>query len=339
MVEVRVERVWKRFGSVEALRGVSLTVREGELFTLLGPSGCGKTTLLRIVAGLLEPDQGRIFFDGDDVTGVPPHKRNVGMVFQDLALFPHMTVYDNVAYGLRVRRVPEGEVRRRVREILELVRLDPGEFASRRPGQLSGGQQQRVALARALVIEPRVLLLDEPFSHLDYKIRQELMAEFKKLQKRLGITTIYVTHDQTEAMLLSDRIAVMNAGRVEQVGRPDEVYEKPRTLFVASFFGDANILPARLDGRATPLLEGGEGDGYIVVRYEKLAIDPEEPLDYVFEGVVEDVAFMGPVVRIEVRVGGVLLRSIQPRTDGMRLSRGSKVRVGWRSKDMWVLGR
>ncbi len=339
MVEVRVERVWKRFGSVEALRGVSLTVREGELFTLLGPSGCGKTTLLRIVAGLLEPDQGRIFFDGDDVTGVPPHKRNVGMVFQDLALFPHMTVYDNVAYGLRVRRVPEDEVRRRVREILELVRLDPGEFASRRPGQLSGGQQQRVALARALVIEPRVLLLDEPFSHLDYKIRQELMAEFKKLQKRLGITTIYVTHDQTEAMLLSDRIAVMNAGRVEQVGRPDEVYEKPRTLFVASFFGDANILPARLDGRATPLLEGGEGDGYIVVRYEKLAIDPEEPLDYVFEGVVEDVAFMGPVVRIEVRVGGVLLRSIQPRTDGMRLSRGSKVRVGWRSKDMWVLGR
>ena len=339
MVEVRVERVWKRFGSVEALRGVSLTVREGELFTLLGPSGCGKTTLLRIVAGLLEPDQGRIFFDGDDVTGVPPHKRNVGMVFQDLALFPHMTVYDNVAYGLRVRRVPEDEVRRRVREILELVRLDPGEFASRRPGQLSGGQQQRVALARALVIEPRVLLLDEPFSHLDYKIRQELMAEFKKLQKRLGITTIYVTHDQTEAMLLSDRIAVMNAGRVEQVGRPDEVYEKPRTLFVASFFGDANILPARLDGRATPLLEGGEGDGYIVVRYEKLAIDPEEPLDYVFEGVVEDVAFMGPVVRIEVRVGGVLLRSIQPRTDGMRLSRGSRVRVGWRSRDMWVLGR
>ncbi len=339
MVEVRVEGVWKRFGSVEALRGVSLTVREGELFTLLGPSGCGKTTLLRIVAGLLEPDQGRIFFDGDDVTGVPPHKRNVGMVFQDLALFPHMTVYDNVAYGLRVRRVPEDEVRRRVREILELVRLDPGEFASRRPGQLSGGQQQRVALARALVIEPRVLLLDEPFSHLDYKIRQELMAEFKKLQKRLGITTIYVTHDQTEAMLLSDRIAVMNAGRVEQVGRPDEVYEKPRTLFVASFFGDANILPARLDGRATPLLEGGEGDGYIVVRYEKLAIDPEEPLDYVFEGVVEDVAFMGPVVRIEVRVGGVLLRSIQPRTDGMRLSRGSRVRVGWRSRDMWVLGR
>ena len=339
MVEVRVEGVWKRFGSVEALRGVSLTVREGELFTLLGPSGCGKTTLLRIVAGLLEPDQGRIFFDGDDVTGVPPHKRNVGMVFQDLALFPHMTVYDNVAYGLRVRRVPEDEVRRRVREILELVRLDPGEFASRRPGQLSGGQQQRVALARALVIEPRVLLLDEPFSHLDYKIRQELMAEFKKLQKRLGITTIYVTHDQTEAMLLSERIAVMNAGRVEQVGRPDEVYEKPRTLFVASFFGDANILPARLDGRATPLLEGGEGDGYIVVRYEKLAIDPEEPLDYVFEGVVEDVAFMGPVVRIEVRVGGVLLRSIQPRTDGMRLSRGSRVRVGWRSRDMWVLGR
>ncbi len=339
MVEVRVEGVWKRFGSVEALRGVSLTVREGELFTLLGPSGCGKTTLLRIVAGLLEPDQGRIFFDGDDVTGVPPHKRNVGMVFQDLALFPHMTVYDNVAYGLRVRRVPEDEVRKRVREILELVRLDPGEFASRRPGQLSGGQQQRVALARALVIEPRVLLLDEPFSHLDYKIRQELMAEFKKLQKRLGITTIYVTHDQTEAMLLSDRIAVMNAGRVEQVGRPDEVYEKPRTLFVASFFGDANILPARLDGRATPLLEGGEGDGYIVVRYEKLAIDPEEPLDYVFEGVVEDVAFMGPVVRIEVRVGGVLLRSIQPRTDGMRLSRGSRVRVGWRSRDMWVLGR
>ncbi len=339
MVEVRVEGVWKRFGRVEALRGVTLTVREGELFTLLGPSGCGKTTLLRIVAGLLEPDEGRVFFDGDDVTGLPPHKRNVGMVFQDLALFPHMTVYDNVAYGLRVRRVPEDEVRRRVREILELVRLDPGEFASRKPGQLSGGQQQRVALARALVIEPRVLLLDEPFSHLDYKIRQELMAEFKKLQKRLGITTIYVTHDQTEAMLLSDRIAVMNAGRVEQVGRPDEVYEKPRTLFVASFFGDSNILPARLDGRATPLLEGGEGDGYIVVRYEKLAVDPEEPLDYMYEGVVEDVAFMGPVVRIEVRVGGTLLRSIQPRTDGMRLSRGSRVRVGWRSRDMWVLER
>jgi len=222
---------------------VSARVERGEFFTFLGPSGCGKTTTLRIIAGLELPDSGRVIIDGEDVTYLPPYKRDTAMVFQNYALWPHMTVFENIAYGLKVRKLPKEEIRRRVKEVLELVRLEGLE--SRYPTQLSGGQQQRVALARALVVQPKVLLLDEPLSNLDAKLRVEMREELKRLQRKLRITTIYVTHDQDEAMALSDRIAVMNLGRVVEVGKPDELYRRPRSFFVATFIGRSNVLKCR----------------------------------------------------------------------------------------------
>jgi ABC-type Fe3+/spermidine/putrescine transport system ATPase subunit len=232
--------VVKKFGSTVALRGVSLDVRNGELFALLGPSGCGKTTLLRIIAGFEKPDQGIVYIDGEDVTRLPPDRRGTVMVFQNWALWPHMTVFDNIAFGLRLQKVPESEVRTRVKRVVELLGLEGLE--NRYPGQLSGGQQQRVALARALVVEPRVLLLDEPLSNLDARLRLKLRGELKKLQRRLGITAIYVTHDQEEAMSLADRMAVMRSGTVEQVGTPNELYTNPSTLFTALFLGKTSIV-------------------------------------------------------------------------------------------------
>ncbi|WP_460128548.1 ABC transporter ATP-binding protein [Thermococcus prieurii] len=238
MVSVELRNVSKRWDGFE-LR-VDLSVKDGEFLTLLGPSGCGKTTTLRIIAGLEKPDSGRVLFGGTDVTGLEPNERNIGIVFQDYALFPHMTVFKNIAFGLEMRKLPRAEVERRVRWALELVGLEGLE--NRYPEQLSGGQQQRVALARALVIEPEVLLLDEPLSNLDAKIRERLRSEIRRIQRELGITTVYVTHDQEEAMVVSDRIAVMNVGRVEQIGEPLELYYKPRTEFVARFLGTSNIL-------------------------------------------------------------------------------------------------
>ena len=241
-VEVELDRLTKHFGITAAVRGLSLSVGRGEFFTLLGPSGCGKTTTLRIVAGLVEPDEGRVLFDGKDVTRMPPWDRNLGMVFQNYALWPHMTVFDNVAFGLVERKGPGSEVRRRVREALEKVGLAGME--GRFPSQLSGGQQQRVALARALVVRPGLLLLDEPFSNLDAKLRVQMRSELSRLQRELGITTLYVTHDQEEALVLSDRIAVLDSGRLVQAGSPRELYEDPKEVFVADFLGGANLLPA-----------------------------------------------------------------------------------------------
>ncbi len=240
-VEVELDRLTKRFGTTAAVHGLSLSVARGEFFTLLGPSGCGKTTTLRIVAGLVEPDEGRVLFDGKDVTHLPPWDRNLGMVFQNYALWPHMNVFDNVAFGLVERRLPREQVRRRVAEALELVGLAGME--GRYPSQLSGGQQQRVALARALVVRPGLLLLDEPFSNLDAKLRVQMRAELARLQREVGITTLYVTHDQEEALVLSDRLAVLDAGRLVQAGTPRELYENPRDVFVADFLGGANLLP------------------------------------------------------------------------------------------------
>ncbi|MCS7111394.1 MAG: ABC transporter ATP-binding protein [Ignisphaera sp.] len=254
-MSVSLDGVTKRFGSFVAVNNVSFDVDRGEIFTLLGPSGCGKTTVLKIIAGLFRPNGGRVYIDGRDVTDLPPERRDTGMVFQSYALWPHMTVYENIAFGLRLRRLPEDEIRRRVREALELVKLEG--FESRYPIQLSGGQQQRVALARALVINPKVLLLDEPLSNLDAKLREELRYDIRELIKKLGITAIYVTHDQTEAFVLSDRIAVMDRGRIVQIGRPYDIYENPRSRYVASFIG-SNIL---IDG----VLKGVR-DGYGVVR-------------------------------------------------------------------------
>jgi putative spermidine/putrescine transport system ATP-binding protein len=254
-----VRRLRKAFGAVVAVDDVSLEATPGEFLALLGSSGCGKSTVLRMVAGLVEPDAGQVLLAGTDVTRVPVHRRNLGLVFQSYALFPHMTVFENVAFGLRRRRVAEAELRPRVERMLELVRLGP--LGARHPRELSGGQQQRVALARALVTEPAVLLLDEPLSNLDALLREEMRVELKRLQERLGTTMIFVTHDQAEALALSDRVVVMDHGRVEQVGRPEEVYRRPATPFVARFLGRANFLPGvvvdRRAGLVTVAVDGG----------------------------------------------------------------------------------
>lgn len=240
MVRVTLKEVSKHFGEVKAVDEVNLEVKEGELFFLLGPSGCGKTTTLRIIAGFYKPDKGRVYFDERFINDVPPYKRNVGMVFQNYALWPHMTSYDNIIYGLKVRKVSASERVRKAREVLEIVQMK--EFATRYPNQLSGGQQQRIALARAIVTEPDVLLLDEPLSNLDAKLRLETRKEIKRIQMNLGITSIYVTHDQEEALSMADRIAIMNEGRLEQIGSPREIYSKPVNSFVAGFIGETNFI-------------------------------------------------------------------------------------------------
>jgi len=244
MVTVELKGITKHFGKVVAAEDVSFRVEEGELFFLLGPSGCGKTTVLRIVAGFYKPDRGDILFNDKSVLGIPPHKRNTGMVFQNYALWPHMTVYDNIAYGLKIRGVPMRERVSKVKELLRIVKME--EYAMRYPNQLSGGQQQRVALARALVVEPDVLLLDEPLSNLDAKLRLETRVEIKRIQKELKITTIYVTHDQEEALSMADRIAIMNMGKIEQMGNPREVYNEPRNRFVAEFIGETNAVEGKI---------------------------------------------------------------------------------------------
>ncbi|MEZ0393648.1 MAG: ABC transporter ATP-binding protein [Desulfurococcaceae archaeon] len=265
-VSITLEGVTKRYGSTVAVDNVSLKIEKGEFFTILGPSGCGKTTTLRIVAGFEAPDAGRVYFDDEDVTYKKPYERDTAMVFQNYALWPHMTVFENVAYGLRIRKrrmgLSEEDIRRMVREALAFVRLEGLE--NRYPLQLSGGQQQRVALARALVVQPKVLLLDEPLSNLDAKLRTEMRGELKEIQRKLGITTVYVTHDQVEAMSLSDRMAVMDRGKVLQVGTPEELYFRPQMLFVADFLGRSNIFEGEVVGR---------GEDYVVVRVDELGLE------------------------------------------------------------------
>jgi ABC-type Fe3+/spermidine/putrescine transport system ATPase subunit len=288
--DVAVVGVTKRFGEVTAVQDLSLDVAHGEFLTLLGPSGCGKTTTLNMIAGFLRPDDGQVLLGGRRVDHLPPYRRDTAMVFQQYALFPHMSVAENIAFGLQMRKVPKGEIGRRVRRALEIVHLP--ELGERRPSQLSGGQQQRVALARAIVVEPTVLLLDEPLSNLDLKLRENLRLEIKRVQRELGITTIYVTHDQGEALVMSDRIAVMNQGVVEQLGPPAEIYEEPRTAFVAEFIGTSNFLRGRLDGvgdgTASIVLADGarlqarrrpdgptDGEVLVMVRPEHLALGDE----------------------------------------------------------------
>ena len=255
---VTLDRVTKRFGELTAIDQISLAVRRGELMTLLGPSGCGKTTLLNLVAGFLLPESGEIAIDGRQVTNIPTYRREIGIMFQNYALFPHMNVAENVGYGLRMRRLPKPEIARRVADALALVKLEG--VNDRKPRQLSGGQQQRVALARALIIRPKVLLLDEPFSALDRNLRAAMQVELKDIQRKLGVTTIFVTHDQGEALSLSDRIAVIAEGRIRQLGAPGEIYRRPADRFVASFIGDVNVLSARLerdDGATATVAVGG----------------------------------------------------------------------------------
>jgi spermidine/putrescine transport system ATP-binding protein len=285
--DVELRNVSRRFGDLSAVEGVSLEVNRGEFLTLLGPSGCGKTTLLRMIGGFETPDEGRVILGGVDVTDVPPYRRDVTTVFQQYALFPHLTVYDNVAFGLQRRRERATEIQRRVRQALELVRLEGTD--ARRPSELSGGQQQRVALARALVLEPRVLLLDEPLAALDLKLRKQMQIELKGLQRRVGISFVYVTHDQEEALAMSDRIVVMNRGRIEQTGNAAEIYERPRTEFVAGFIGMSNLLEGiveagaegnrrvRIGESVIPLLADAETGQKIrlMIRPEKILVDPD----------------------------------------------------------------
>jgi iron(III) transport system ATP-binding protein/putative spermidine/putrescine transport system ATP-binding protein len=261
---ITIDGVARSFGTVRAVDDVSIAVRDGEFFTLLGPSGCGKTTLLRMVAGFCELDAGRILFGDERIDTLPPHKRNTGMVFQNYAVFPNLTVGDNVAYGLRARKVAAAEIRTRVERALKLVQLDG--YGARWPHQLSGGQLQRVAIARAIVIEPHVLLLDEPLSNLDAKLRVEMRGEIRRLQKLLGITVLYVTHDQEEALAISDRIAVMRAGRVEQVATPRAIYEQPVTPFVASFVGTSNLIEGEVRDRVDGVTQVAFGGGVVRVR-------------------------------------------------------------------------
>jgi spermidine/putrescine ABC transporter ATP-binding subunit len=314
------EAVSKSYGPAAAVRDVSLEVLPGEFLTLLGPSGCGKTTLLRMAAGFVSPDSGRVRLSGRDVTGVPPHRRPVNMVFQHYALFPHLSVAGNVAFGLEVARTPRTEIAARVSRILETVRM--AELGERRTDQLSGGQKQRVALARALVLEPDVLLLDEPMSALDRKLRQEMQVEVKHLHERLGTTFLFVTHDQEEALTMSDRVAVMNDGRVEQVGTPEELYERPRTRFAAEFLAVRNLWPATVgevgNGRAMVATDGGarfaaRDEGafrpgervWVGVRPERMAIDGAG--ENRLAGVLEDEVYLGDRTHWRVRVSDALL--------------------------------
>jgi putative spermidine/putrescine transport system ATP-binding protein len=320
---VRLAGLRKSFGQLAAVDGVDLDIAAGEFFTMLGPSGSGKTTLLRLIAGFERPDAGVVELSGTDVTRQPPYARDVNTVFQDYALFPHMNVGQNVEYGLRVRRVPRAERRRRADDALDIVRLTG--LSERKPVQLSGGQRQRVALARALVNQPGVLLLDEPLGALDAKLRQEMQSELKRIQREVGITFVYVTHDQEEALTMSDRLAVFNQGRIEQLGTPVDVYERPASGFVAGFIGVSNLLER--DGR------------HITVRPEKIRLlaDGEQPPagSHTEPGRIEDVVYLGMLTRYEVSLAdGGSLTAVRQNLDGYAAdvlgTRGTSVTVAWR---------
>jgi spermidine/putrescine transport system ATP-binding protein len=342
--DVQLLGLTKRFDEVTAVDGIEVHVRGGEFFSLLGPSGCGKTTTLRLIAGFEQPTSGRILLDGSDVARTPPHKRNVNTVFQNYALFPHLDVFDNVAFGLRRAKRPKSEVAQRVRQALELVQL--AGFEKRRSSQLSGGQQQRVALARALVLNPAVLLLDEPLGALDAKLRKALQLELKTLQQEVGITFLYVTHDQEEALTMSDRLAVMNAGGVEQIGAPQDVYEEPRTLFVADFLGVSNLMDATSrgsgDGRSRVLLDQFElealaaddnvrGPVKIVIRPERIELEPHGSASGPnrVPGMVERVVYVGSAVQVIVRAatGQALQALVQNTGQTMPYEQGTPVQL------------
>ncbi len=334
LVELR-----KQFADVVAVDGIDLHIPAGEFFSLLGPSGCGKTTTLRLIAGFERPDSGRIVLDGADMAATPPHRRKVNTVFQSYALFPHLDVFDNVAFGLRRRREPRAEVKRRVLAVLDAVRL--GGLERRRPSQLSGGQQQRVALARALVLEPSVLLLDEPLGALDAKLRKALQIELKTIQEQFGITFVYVTHDQEEALTMSDRIAVMSGGHVEQVATPEQMYEEPQTVFVADFLGVSNLMTVSVNGTGSLQLgdftlraQRGDvsvrGETRAVIRPERVRIDPyDAPGDNRVPGMIERVVYLGSAQQLVVRLatGDVIQALVVNDGTPRELTQGTPVRA------------
>ena len=358
-VAIGLEDVRKSFGKVEAVRGISLDVREGEFLTMLGPSGCGKTTTMRLIAGFEDPDGGRILLRGRDVVGIPPNRREVNMVFQHYALFPHMTVEGNVAYGLRLKKVPKELRRRIVGEMLEVVRLEG--FHRRRPAQLSGGQQQRVALARALVNSPAALLLDEPLGALDVKLRKQMQLELKRIQLELGTTFVYVTHDQEEALSMSDRIAVMNQGLIEQLGSPREIYERPQTPFVADFVGVLNAMEIRVDEvrDLTALMRVGGGERVEVpvptgastgqwltaaVRPERVRVQPAGAADNGtgsrLGGEIALIVYLGTLTQfhVETSLGTRLIAHRLSDEAAGDVREGEKVLLTWDRDDTSVLG-
>ena len=349
---VELRSVSKRFGDFTAVDDLSLEIGEGEFFTLLGPSGCGKTTTLRMIAGFEDASDGAVLIDGADVAGLPPYKRPTNTVFQSYALFPHLSVADNVGFGLRRQKVAKDEVDRRVAE--ELDRVGLRAEANRRPAQLSGGQQQRVALARALVNLPKVLLLDEPLGALDLKLRKGLQVQLKEIQRDVGITFVYVTHDQEEALTMSDRIAVMNHGRIEQIGDPEDVYERPATTFVAGFIGVSNLMPGVVKSKDKVLLDSGvtvsadvdglqDGDRcHAVVRPEKLRLGDGGRRDPSIEGLVESSLYLGTSTQLIVKLpDDVRMTVLVPNADEAERQKlpggGAKVKVSWSPEHMHLV--
>jgi spermidine/putrescine transport system ATP-binding protein len=349
---IRFERVTKRFGGTVAVDGLDIRIRQGEFFSLLGPSGCGKTTTLRMVAGFEQPSEGRIFLEGEPVDEVPPYHRNVNTVFQSYALFEHLDVTDNVAFGLKRRKVDSSEIRGRVKEALELVQLTGRETS--KPRELSGGQKQRVALARALVNRPAVLLLDEPLGALDLKLRKQMQVELKGIQREVGITFLYVTHDQEEALAMSDRIAVMEDGEVRQCGTPEEVYERPEGPFVAGFIGISNLLPATVENGGVRLPSGqrfpapvpdecSEGsEVYLSVRPEKIWLDEREDGMVSVDGTIVERVYVGTTTQVIVELSpGVRLVALEQNAARQRADDrweiGQRVRLGWHPEHALVL--
>lgn len=355
------ENVSKRFGAVRAVDSVTLEVRKGEFFSLLGPSGCGKTTLLRILAGFEHPDQGKVWLNGEDITDQPPHVRAVNTIFQNYALFPHLTVYENIAFGLRVAKMASAEIKAEVGKMLHLIQME--DQAHKKPDQISGGQKQRVAIARALILKPQVLLLDEPLAALDLKLRQRMLIELDQIHDDVGITFLYVTHDQGEAMSLSDRIAVMNEGRIEQLGTPGEIYEAPRSSFVAAFIGDTNFF----EGTVAALFDGDYSRLavadfppvnvfndkriqigariFLSIRPEKIHISRDRPLldeqNNVFDAVVEDAVYLGSHTKYWVRVGDYRIAVTRQHSrfllDERPITWGDPVWIWWHADDGFML--
>jgi putative spermidine/putrescine transport system ATP-binding protein len=345
--KLELRKVAKTYGTVRAVDDVTLSVAKGELVALLGPSGCGKTTTLRMVAGFVQPSAGDIFIGGRRVTDLPPYRRDTGMVFQSYALFPHLTVAQNIVFGLKRRGVARAAAAERVARMIALMKLDGLE--GRLPAQLSGGQQQRVAVARALVISPEVVLLDEPFSNLDAQLRESTRLELRKIQKQLDLTTIFVTHDQSEAMAVADRVAVMNQGRIVQVDTPERIYSRPRNRFVASFVGHTNIFKARAmgahpsgtlmraDGFEVVLPGHAEGEITMVLRPETVTLaDPGEPAPNSVRGVVESVSFLGAIARVVLRTGHAPFIADISGTLASRFSPGTPVTASWSSASLWI---
>lgn len=356
-IDVELRKVFKVFNGETAVRGIDLDIRKGEFFSILGPSGCGKTTTLRLIAGFEEPTGGDVLIRGQSMNRVPPHQRPVNTVFQSYALFGHLTVWDNIAFGLRLKKCSNTEVQQRVGEALSLVKMD--SFARRFPAQLSGGQQQRVALARALVNRPTVVLLDEPLGALDLKLRREMQVELSNLHQELGVTFVLVTHDQEEALSLSDRIAVMNGGKIEQIGTPSEIYESPRTPFVADFIGDTNLFQGKIDESYSAMLHvvtdkglkisvhpqdswdgSNSRDVVVSVRPEKIQVGSNEPSDQMncYEGRLKHVMYLGTHVHYVVELlTGESLTVLQPNRPESLLDLHTPVHVYWSAADCLAL--